>query len=185
MTVAIVRMLIPDPELYDRSEGTANGSDLEWQVPHYPVKVASYKVYVAGALKADGVDYTFDLECGVITFTLAPGIAEAVKVTYKHTVLSDTNISAYLTLEADDVRLAAADALDAIASNEVLVQKVIRLGDLSTNGAAQASALREHAKQLRDTVAAAGDEASFDIAEQVLDQFSYREFVQKDAMRNG
>lgn len=47
------------------------------------------------------------------------------------------------------VRRAAADALDAIAVSEVLVSKVIRTQDLSTDGAKVAEQLRQQAAALR------------------------------------
>lgn len=73
---------------------------------------------------------------------------------------SDDDIEAFLALEGDSVRLAAAQALDTIASNEALVSKRIRTLGLSTDGPAVAKALRDHAARLRSQVAAddAGDD---------------------------
>jgi hypothetical protein len=59
-------------------------------------------------------------------------------------------IGAFLTLEAGRPRRAAAQALDTIASNEVLVSKVIRTQDLQTDGSKVAAELRARAKALRD-----------------------------------
>lgn len=47
------------------------------------------------------------------------------------------------------IKFAAADAVDAIADNEVLVSKKIRTEDLQTDGPAVANALRLHAQNLR------------------------------------
>lgn len=69
-------------------------------------------------------------------------------------VFSDAEISAFLALEGASVRLAAAQALDTIASNEVMVSKVIRTQDLATDGAKVADALRKHAASLRATESA-------------------------------
>lgn len=63
-------------------------------------------------------------------------------------VFDDTEITAFLDLEGS-VKLAAAQALDVIASNEVLVSKRIRTLDLQTDGPAVAKELREHATRLR------------------------------------
>ncbi|QLQ16139.1 MAG: hypothetical protein HZY73_11295 [Micropruina sp.] len=52
-----------------------------------------------------------------------------------------------------DCRLAAADALDQIASSEALLSKKITTQDLSTDGPAVAKSLREHAAALRRQVA--------------------------------
>lgn len=75
-------------------------------------------------------------------------------------------IAAFLTLEDGNVKLAAAQALDAIASNEAMVGKVIKTQDLSTDGPKVADALRKHALVLREQ-AAADDEGFFDIVDYV------------------
>ncbi|HYI67136.1 MAG TPA: hypothetical protein VEW95_09450 [Candidatus Limnocylindrales bacterium] len=104
----------------------------------------------------------------------------------------DTEIDAFLTLEAGDVRLAAAQALDAIASSEALILKKIRQlgGALETDGPAVAKALREHARSLREQVAlsAAGVEGDvaglFDVAEMIVDPFGRHEHLINDALRS-
>jgi hypothetical protein len=60
-------------------------------------------------------------------------------------ILSDDDVLTFLNLEGDVVKLAAAQALDSIASSETLVGKVIRSQDLSTDGAKVAADLRAHA----------------------------------------
>lgn len=75
-------------------------------------------------------------------------------------ILTDTMIEGYLAFSGvtqpyEDVpswsiRRAAASALDAIATSETLVSKVIRTQDLSTDGAKVGSELRAQAKALRD-----------------------------------
>lgn len=64
-------------------------------------------------------------------------------------VFSDEEIDLFLSMEGT-VRLAAAQALDAIADNEALCSKVIRTQDLQTDGAKLADALRKRAQSLRD-----------------------------------
>lgn len=64
-------------------------------------------------------------------------------------ILDDSHIDGFLKLNGDNVRRAAADALDAIASSEALVSKAIRTQDLQTDGAKVADALRKHADRLR------------------------------------
>ena len=97
-------------------------------------------------------------------------------------IYQDNEIDAFLALNGQDVFLAAAQALDTIASSEVLVQKCITLMDLSTNGAAVAQALHAHAQVLRQQVA---DSASVDWAEWDVGVFSAREIRRKAAIRNG
>lgn len=64
-------------------------------------------------------------------------------------IFGDEAIAAFLSMAGDNAKRAAASALLVIAANEVLVQKQIRLLDLSTNGPAQANALRQLAAQYR------------------------------------
>jgi hypothetical protein len=64
-------------------------------------------------------------------------------------VLSDEQVAAFLSLEGDVVKLAAAAALEAIATSEVLVSKVIRTQDLATDGAKVSAELRARATGLR------------------------------------
>lgn len=84
-------------------------------------------------------------------------------------VLTDEMIAGYLALAGiaagtEDppswsVRRAAASALDAIATSEVLTSKVIRTQDLTTDGAKVAAELRAQAKAMRDRADADEDAA--------------------------
>jgi hypothetical protein len=65
-------------------------------------------------------------------------------------IFSDDEIDAFLTANSNDVYLAAADALEIIAANQVYVLKVITNNGLTTNGAAVSAALRATAQQWRD-----------------------------------
>lgn len=101
-------------------------------------------------------------------------------------VFEDGELSAFLLLEGDSVRKAAALALETMASNEAFVLKVIKLLDLSTDGAKTADALMKRAAVLRkqadiDEQAEAG--GAFDIAEWVVDDFSGRERISKEWLR--
>lgn len=82
-------------------------------------------------------------------------------------LLKDDQLQQLLDLEGN-VKAAAAQALDIIASSEALVSKVIKTQDLSTDGPATAKALREHANRLRAQAAgdtADADEGFFDIVD--------------------
>lgn len=65
-------------------------------------------------------------------------------------VFSDGEIEAFLFMEVGNVRMAAAQALDTIASNEVMVSKVIRTLDLQTDGSKVSAELRARATTLRE-----------------------------------
>ncbi len=74
-------------------------------------------------------------------------------------LLTTPQLENLLALEGDNVKLAAAQALDIIASSEALVAKVIRTQDLSTDGPKTAAELRQHARALRAQSASAVDDA--------------------------
>ena len=76
-------------------------------------------------------------------------------------IFSDEQITAFLDVTGGNVKRAAALALDVIASDEVLLTKVIRTDDLSVDGAKVADALRKNAQALRDQ-ANADDAAGLD-----------------------
>lgn len=62
---------------------------------------------------------------------------------------TDAQLTAFLAINGEAVRLAAAQALLAIAGNEVMVSKVIRTQDLQVDGAKVAAELRAMAAQYR------------------------------------
>lgn len=77
---------------------------------------------------------------------------------------SDAEINAFLDLEGDDVRIAAAVALETLASNEALVFKKMRAERLlEVDGTAVAKALMERAAALREQ--ASTDADTFEIAD--------------------
>src|SRR5690625_7292399 len=65
-------------------------------------------------------------------------------------LLTDEQIRAYLKIARGRIKRAAAQALDAIATSEVLISKKIRTQDLQTDGPAVAAELRAQAKALRE-----------------------------------
>ncbi|MCZ4497895.1 MAG: hypothetical protein JWQ74_448 [Marmoricola sp.] len=65
-------------------------------------------------------------------------------------VFQDAEISAFLAIESDNVKRAAAQAIDSNATNEALASKVLTDSDgKSTDGAKLADAMRKHAAALR------------------------------------
>jgi len=92
-------------------------------------------------------------------------------------IFEDAEITAFLTLESSNVYLAAAQALDTISVSEALTLKVIKLMDLSTDGAAVARELRARAISLRQQTS--GVDAACDWAEVAHDTFSTRELILK------
>lgn len=64
-------------------------------------------------------------------------------------VFNDAEIDAFLSLEGDNVKRAAAQAIDTNADDQTLASKVLRTQDLTTDGAKVADALRKRAAALR------------------------------------
>lgn len=99
----------------------------------------------------------------------------------------DEDITAFLAMASDsNIFRAAALALRSMATNEIMVQKRIKLLDLSTDGPAEALQLRLLAKSYDDR--ADDDDLAdvpFEVGEWVNDLFSFREYIWKDALRNG
>lgn len=73
-------------------------------------------------------------------------------------LFSDEQITVLLGLYNDNIKRAAAQAKDILATDTALLLKVLRTDDLSVDGAKTAAELREQAKALR--VQADADEAS-------------------------
>lgn len=83
----------------------------------------------------------------------------------------------FLDMEGGSVKLAAAQALDAIAVSEVLVSKVIKTQDLSTDGAKVGAELRARAKELRRQVAdSEGDDDGGFLIVDFVNPFTRRDY---------
>lgn len=65
-------------------------------------------------------------------------------------LFEDEDITAFLGMEGDSVKKAAALALESAASSEALISKVIRTQDLTTDGARVSAALLDRAARLRE-----------------------------------
>lgn len=97
-------------------------------------------------------------------------------------------IEAFLSLEHDNVKRAAALALETIASDQVLMLKMVKTQDMSLDGPAVGKALLTRATILRvqaDTDEAAESGGAFDWAETVYDDFTRRERLEAEVLRGG
>lgn len=101
-------------------------------------------------------------------------------------VFEDEEIATFLSLEGGRVKRAAAMCLETMASSEAFVQKVIKLLDLSTDGAKTSDALLKRAAVLRQQDAddllleqAAAGEAGFEVAEWWLGPASNRAYLER------
>ena len=106
-------------------------------------------------------------------------------------IFNDAEIDAHLSRNDDAPLLAAAAGADAIGASELMIQKVITILDLKTDGAKVAAEWRAKAiqwRELYESGQAADDEAldvleAFDWAEIAYDPFSARERVRAQALR--
>lgn len=99
--------------------------------------------------------------------TSTTGPAEQVRLLIADTnpgqqYLTDTDVQGFLDLNDGDVRLAAADALEAIATSEALIGKVITTQDLQTDAAKLADTLLKRAAMLRARAREIADQATGD-----------------------
>jgi hypothetical protein len=102
-------------------------------------------------------------------------------------VFQDEDItSVYLTLERQSIKRTAAFFLETISTQQALILKVMKNLQLMTDGAKLGAELRAQANDLR-TQADIDDAAlggGFDWAEQVFDEFTERERIIKELLRN-
>lgn len=99
-------------------------------------------------------------------------------------IFQDDAIDAFLNIApGGNVKRAAATALLTIAANEVYVQKRIRLLDLSTDGPAEANALRQLAADLNRQADEEEVTGAFDWAEMVHSPAQYDERLWKERLR--
>lgn len=78
-------------------------------------------------------------------------------------IFSDAEIDAFLTMEGQSVKRAAAQAIDTNATNEALASKVIKDHQLSTDGAKVADAMCKHATALREQADEYDDAGYFEV----------------------
>lgn len=78
-------------------------------------------------------------------------------------MVADTMITGYLDLHGGSVYRAAASVLDAMATSEVMLSKVIKTQDVSADGAKVAAELRAQANNLRIR---AGEQEAIDSGEE-------------------
>lgn len=100
-------------------------------------------------------------------------------------IFSDDEIQAFINLTSVDgsveVRLAAALALDTIASSQTLILKKISTLDLSTDGPALAASLRDSAVRLRKDVE---EDIAFGYAEIGHNVWTTYEIIINEELRN-
>lgn len=104
-------------------------------------------------------------------------------------IFQDAEIEAFLAIEGD-TKLAAALALETIASDTAMSLQWIKAGSVQLDGQKAADAVLSRAALLRGQAemidpTTGGVYTGFDIAEMVTGPFSYRERLANEALRGG
>ena len=178
-SVAEVRALTSDKAQYDRATATGDGATVEFSLPNAPVK-GTPLITIAGTSTSA---FTLDADLGLVTFDAAPADGAAIVMTYRWTLLSDDDITSFLTMYSGSNHRAAATALETIATSEALLLKVMRLGETQTDGAKLAEALLKRAAVLRAQAGDVDEDLAFDWAEMVVNPFSARERLNAQRLR--
>ena len=101
---------------------------------------------------------------------------------------TDAKIDAFITIAGDMEGVvlfnASALALESWSSNQVLILKVVTLLDVEVDGAKVAAEMRARAAVLRADAINNSSDAGFEIAEMSLGEFSWREQVINEAIRD-
>ena len=102
-------------------------------------------------------------------------------------IFEDEELDAMLALEGSNVLRTTAMALDTMASSQVMLLKVVKVLDVTTDGAKVSQELRSRAAAMRtraDELEAAEDDGAFDVAELTVNHFSWRDQVWNAALRD-
>lgn len=107
-----------------------------------------------------GIDYT--TPAGQVRLLLSD-------VDEDNQIFTDAEITAFLAIERDSVKRAAAQAIDTQATNEALAAKVLKDHQTETDGAKLADAMRKHATALRSQAAKDEEDADDGFAFEIVD----------------
>ncbi len=95
---------------------------------------------------------------------------------------TDEEIQSFIIDEGNWLR-ATATALETMATDAIYINQHTRIGDLEVDTSRSAKLLMDRAALLRTQAEAIEDEDGFDIIEFAVDEFSYRERIRKQILR--
>ncbi len=179
-----IRSMIQDQPLYQSEQVMMVGGQLVFQTKFFPI-VAETVIITPPSGSAPGFTVTDD-QNGVIQLDSPGAIDGTYTVTYSAVMLLDSTIQDWIDVETDsdgniaDARFIAADCLESMATQMVIIQKKIKILDLQTDGPAMAKEMRGLAAVWRDQVL---NEPIFDYVEIVYDRPSWTEKIYKDMLR--
>lgn len=124
--------------------------------------------------------FTYDLSTGIGRVRLyVPDNQETSNV------FEDEEIAAFLEAEGENPKLAAALALEVMASSEAYKLKAVRVLDMQTDGTKVSVALLSRAAKLREQGDEEADDSIFEIAEWADTPFNRREILRKKILSGG
>lgn len=162
-TVAVVAVTLPNGSLLSPAlTATPNAGKTVWTAL-LPLTAGPGDYTAEWTVAGTGAGVEYD----TVTAAVPPPATTAVRqvrllisdIDPARRVFTIGQVLEFLDLEGQDVRLAAATALEVVARSEALVSKVIRTQDLQTDGAKLAAELRASAQELRSQAAAAAGDA--------------------------
>jgi hypothetical protein len=178
-----IRSMIQDQPLYQSHGLAAVAGQLTFQMLFFPVVGTS--VIITPPSGSPPAFTVTDEQNGIVRFN-AGALAGSYIFAYSNVMLLDSTIQDMIDIETDsdgniaDVRFIAADCLDAMATQMIIIQKKIKILDLQTDGPAMAKEMKATAATWRDL---ALNEPIFDMVELVYDRPSWAEKIYKDYLR--
>lgn len=128
-----LRLNIVDPYREFQDSQLGDGSTIHFRLSSFPVKANSQQLYVAGALKTEGTDYTLDDNTGKITFTSAPADGANIFVRGEASIFSDDELNDLLDQHTSTVRTATLHALRVLMADHARRERW-QAGDLHADG---------------------------------------------------
>jgi len=121
----------------------------------------------------------FDSDTGKVRVLLGDTVATDVTMGIgEYLYFSDDEIEAFLSLYGDNVKLAAARAMEVIASSQALLLKSWSSDDLTVNGDRIAESLRKIAAQLRAEAIAEESAEYFNLVKMYVNGAQHSDFAE-------
>jgi hypothetical protein len=174
----------------ESTEGTGTASYFKLQ--YAPVQPDPPPVVrVASVTLTPGVDYTVDFDNGIIALGLPPAVNVDIDFTYYWSVYSDDEVSYFLGANANNVTVASAELLLALAADAARIAKRQTLiggggiGQATIDTSVAAKELRATAQALLDTEALLGESVPAEgLTEVPWTEMELHEEVDQSLIRN-
>lgn len=95
----ILRKRLADNYKYGYDEQVGDGEATVYKLTHGNVRTDSLEVFVADEEQAVDVDYTLDVELGLVEFVSAPDESDEIKFVYYYAAFSDEELTEFLSSE--------------------------------------------------------------------------------------